>query len=210
MRALMSGFRWASKPSFAMLFAGIFMLGAMPARASSEALETIQATYLNGDNVVSVSLTIDNYSTPSGLQTLSQAFAAGQDQGLAIALSKTIAAGRCSITGVGSFDVAFIQMVVTPTGRKITFITNRPLQFGESTPDSASRSFDLAVGEFDINDRDNSKSTGYLYPASKLAIDPQGEFHYNLAGAPWTLINVLDWKGTPASVQMDNAQAVKP
>ena len=58
--------------------------------------------------------------------TLSQAFQEGQDQRLAAALSKTKAVGRCSIAGAISYDVAFIQMQQTPTGRKIVFITSRP------------------------------------------------------------------------------------
>jgi hypothetical protein len=124
---------------------------------------------------ISVTLIIYNYSTPSDLQILSQAFGEGQDRGLATALSKTKAVGHCSITGALSYDVAFIQMVVTPTGRKITFITSRPHQFDEADP-PARQSFDLAIGQFDLNDTDNTKSTGFLYPASKLVIDKQGEF----------------------------------
>jgi hypothetical protein len=54
-------------------------------------------------------------------------------------------------------------MVLTPTGRKITFITNRPLQAGGASPDTPSQSFDLAVGQFNLNDTDNTKSTGFLY-----------------------------------------------
>ena len=81
--------------------------------------------------MISVTLTIDDYSAPSEVQSLSQAFAEGQDRALVIALSKTKAVGHCSINGALSYDIAFIQMVVTPTGRKITFITNRPPQMGE-------------------------------------------------------------------------------
>jgi hypothetical protein len=58
------------------------------------------------------------------------------------------------------------------------------------------QSFDLAVGQFDLNDTDNTKSTGFLYPASKLVIDKQGVFRYDLSGNPWPLANVLDSKAT--------------
>jgi hypothetical protein len=102
------------------------------------------------------------------------------------------------MSGNLSFDVAFIQMVVTPTGRQITFITIRPLQSDEVDANSESRSFDLMVGQFDMNDTDNAKSTGFLYPASRLVIDEQGEFHYDLAGNPWSLMNVLDSNWAPA------------
>jgi hypothetical protein len=35
------------------------------------------------------------------------------------------------------------------------------------------------------------------YPASTLAIDEQGKFHYDLAGNPWPLVNVFDSNSTP-------------
>jgi hypothetical protein len=144
--------------------------------------------------MISVTLTIDGFSNLADMQTLSQAFQEGQDQALVIALSKTKAVGRCSISGALSYEVAFIQMVLTPTGRQITFITNRPLQAGSASPDTLSQSFDLAVGQFNLNDTDNTKSTGFLYPASKLVIDEKGEFHYDLTGAPWSLVNILDFR----------------
>jgi hypothetical protein len=53
----------------------------------------------------------------------------------------------------------------------------------------------LVVGQFDLNDTDPTKSTGLLYPASKLVINQQGAFHYDLAGSPWSLVDVLDSEG---------------
>ena len=88
-------------------------------------------------------------------------------------------------------------MVVTPTGRQITFIANRPLQPDEVNPSTDSQSFDLMIGQLDINDTDNTKSTGFLYRASRLVIDEQGEFHYDLAGSPWSMVNVLDSNWAP-------------
>ncbi|HEY1209540.1 MAG TPA: hypothetical protein VGE85_09235 [Terracidiphilus sp.] len=195
MRLLANVIRCARKTGFTiLLLVGTFTLGAAVGFAASPNSETIQATYTQAGKTISITLIIYNYSTPSDLQVLSQAFEEGQDRGLATALSKTKAAGHCSITGALSYDVAFIQMVVTPTGRKITFVTSRPHQFDEVDPGAQSQSFDLAIGQFDLNDIDNTKSTGFLYPASKLVIDKQGMFHYDLAGNPWSLVNVLDSK----------------
>jgi hypothetical protein len=189
--------RCACKLGFSsLLLVGTLTLGTTQGFSASPNSETIQATYAQADNMISVTLTIDDYSAPSEVQSLSQAFAEGQDRALVIALSKTKAVGHCSINGALSYDIAFIQMVVTPTGRKITFITNRPPQIGEVKSDTSFQSFDLAVGQFDLNDTDNTKSTGFLYPASKLVIDKQGEFHYDLTATPWLLVNVLDSKGT--------------
>jgi hypothetical protein len=180
-----------------LMLAGTFTLATTLGFAGSPASETIQATYSQAGNTIGITLIVYNYSTPSDLQVLSQAFHEGQDRGLATALSKTKAAGQCSITGALSYDVAFIQVVLTPTGRQITFITSRPHPLAEADPASVSPSFDLAVGQFDLNDTDPAKSTGFLFPASKLVIDERGEFHYDLAGSPWALVNVLDSNGTP-------------
>jgi hypothetical protein len=195
MRPLANVIRCARKKAFTiLLLVGTFTLGTSLGFAASPNSETIQATYTQAGKTIGITLIIYNYSTPSDLQVLSQAFEEGQDRGLATALSKTKAAGHCSITGALSYDVDFIQMVVTPTGRKITFITSRPHQLDEAGPGTESQSFDLAVGQFDLNDTDNTKSTGFLYPASKLVIDKQGVFRYDLAGNPWSLVNVLDSK----------------
>jgi hypothetical protein len=188
-----------------LLLVGLLVLGATP--GSSSGSEKIQATYTQEGNVVSVTLVIYGYTTPSEKQILSLAFEEGHDQGLVAALSKSKAAGLCSITGDLSFDVAFIQMVLTPTGRQITFITSRPLRSDEVNPDSESQSFDLMVGQFDMNDTDNTKSTGFLYPASRLVIDEQGVFHYDLAGGSWSLVNVLDSNWTPALAERDAPEA---
>ena len=89
-------------------------------------------------------------------------------------------------------------MVVTPTGHEVSVLANRPLQSDEVNLNSDCQSFDLMVGQFDMNDTDNTKSTGFLYPASRLLMDEQGEFHYDLAGSPWSLVNVLDSNWAPA------------
>ena len=198
MRRLTSMIRWVRKSGFSsLLLAGLWALGATPGFSSSPGSEKIQATYAKDGNVVSVSLIVYNYTTSADLQLLSLAFQEGQDRELAAVLSKTKAAGHCSIAGDLSFDVAFIQMVVTPTGREITFIANRPLRSDEVNPNPDAQSFDLMVGQFDMNDTDNTKSTGFLYPASRLVVDEQGEFHYDLAGSPWSLVNVLDSNWAP-------------
>jgi len=181
-----------------LLLAGIGTLAATPASAIGPDTETIQATYAQAGNTLTLTLVIYNYSSPSDLETLSQAFQAGHDRALATALSRTQAAGRCTINGEPSFDVAFIQMVLTPIGRKITFVTSRPHISDEIDPPASPGSFDLAVGEFDLNDTDNTQSTGFLYPARKLVVDKQGEFHYDLDDSAWPLVSVLSSKDSPA------------
>jgi hypothetical protein len=128
---------------------------------------------------------------------LVEAFTKGQNQGLVNALFKMKAVGHCSITGTLGYDVAFIRMIPTPIGRKIRFVTNRLLRFGEVYYDTQSQSFNLTAGEFELNDQDKSKSTGVLYPLCQLAIDKEGELQIQLNQNPWKLVNIIDWKGTP-------------
>jgi hypothetical protein len=193
-----------------LLLVGLLALGTIPGFSSSPSPQTIRATYSQAGNTIGVTLIVYNYSTSADLKVLSLAFQEGQDRELATALSKTKAVGLCTITGDLSFDVAFIQMVVTPTGREITFIANRPLQSDEVNPNPDSESFDLMVGQFSMNDTDNTKSTGFLYPASRLVMDEQGEFHYDLAGSPWSLVNVLDSNWAPALAGRETPEATGP
>jgi hypothetical protein len=125
-----------------------------------------------------------------------EAFNKGQNQGLVKALGKMKAVGHIEITGTLGFDCAYIKMTPTPTGRKIVFVTNRLITFGEAWTDSQSQSFDLTAGQFDLNDSDKSKSTGQLYPLAQLILNKEGELQLELNQNPWRLSGVLDWKGT--------------
>jgi hypothetical protein len=162
--------------------------------------ETIEASAMGTSTllgqVVGISVEIYDFSTPEDRQVLVEAFEKGQNNGLVSALSKMRAVGHCSITGTLGYDVSFIRMIPTPTGRKIRWVTNRQLRFGEVYADSQSQSFNLTGGEFDIDDTDKNKSTGVLYPACQLAIDKQGQLQFQLNQNPWKLVDIIDWKGT--------------
>ena len=163
--------------------------------------ETIEATAMGTGtqlgSEVNISLEIYKYSTPEDRQMLIQAFDKGQNQGLVNALSRMKAVGHCSITGTLGYDVAYIGLIPTPTGRKIRFVTNRLLRFGEVYWDTQSTAYNLTAGEFDLNDQDKKKSTGVLFPLAQLAIDKEGQLQIQLNQNPWKLVDVLDWKGTP-------------
>ena len=163
--------------------------------------ETIEASAMGTSTqlgrVVGIRFIIYEYSTPEDREILIQAFQKGQNQGLVNALTKMRAVGRISITGTLGFDVSYIRMIPTPTGRKIRFVTNRQLTFGEVWADSRSTAYNLTAGEFDLNDTDKSKSAGVLYPAAQLVVNKQGELEFNLNKNPWNLVNIIDWAGTP-------------
>ena len=185
---------------FSLVITGLLIAGSIPGFAANKS-ETIDATAMGTSTQMgsdfSITLNIYDYSTQADKQILIQAFQQGKDQGLVNALSKMKAAGHIEVTGTLGYDCSYIQMIPTPTGRKIRFVTNRPLRFGEVYWDTRSTAYNLTAGEFDVNDTDKSKSTGVLYPAAELVIDKQGELQMNLIGNPWNLVNIIDWKGTP-------------
>ena len=184
-----------------LLVSGLLILAAFPAISAKKVKdETIEATAMGTGSqmgqMIGISVEIYEYSTPEERQNLLEAFAKGQNQGLVNALTKMHAVGHISVTGTLGYDLAFIRMIPTPTGRKVRFVTNRQLRFGEVWADAQSTSFNLTAGEFDLDDSDKSKNTGVLYPECQLAIDKQGQLQFQLTQNAWKLVDVLDWKGT--------------
>lgn len=181
-----------------LLLIALLTLGSTP--VFSDKPETIEASAMGTGTqmgqVYEFRLVINEYSTMEDRQVLVQAFSTGQNQGLVNALSKMRAVGRVSLTGTLGYDCSFIRLIPTPTGRKIRFVTNRQLRFGEVWTDSQSQAFNLTAGEIDINDQDKNKSTGVLYPAAQLVIDKQGQLQIDINQNAWKLVDVLDWKGT--------------
>jgi hypothetical protein len=184
-----------------LMVSGLLILAAFPASSAKKVKdETIEATAMGTGTqmgqMIGISVEIYEYSTPEERQLLMDAFAKGQNQGLVNALTKMHAVGHISITGTLGYDLAFVRMIPTPTGRKIRFVTNRQLRFGEVWADAQSTSFNLTAGEFDLDDTDKSKNAGVLYPECQLAIDKQGQLQIQLNQNAWKLVDVIDWKGT--------------
>jgi hypothetical protein len=165
-----------------------------------EKYETIDATAYGtstqlGRNV-GVTVIIYEFSTPEDRDILVEAFQKGQNQGLVNALQKMKAVGRIQIPGTLGYDLSFIRLIQTPTGRTIRFVTNRKIAFGEAYANTQSQSFDLTAGELQLNDQDKSKSGGVLYPACQFTINKDGELQIELNQNAWRLSNIIDWKGT--------------
>ena len=184
----------------AALLLGLLMVSSLPGFARDKN-ETIEATAFGtgtqlGANI-GVTLDIYQYSTPADKQILIQAYEKGQNQGLVNALQKMKAVGHVEITGTLGNDCSYIKMIPTPTGRKIIFVTNRWIRFGEAYYDTQSQSFNLTAGIIEINDQDKNKSTDVLYPAAQLVLDKEGQLQWDLRENPWKLVDVLDWRGTP-------------
>jgi hypothetical protein len=178
----------------------LLLAAAVPAiSADDKPTETIDAQAMGtstqmGRNV-GIKVIINRYSTQADRQVLVAAFKKGQHQGLVKALQDMKPVGRIAITGTLGYDLAYIALIPSPTGRKIRFATNRLVRFGEAYANTQSQSFDLTAGEFDLNDADNKKSGGVLYPAAQLIINKQGQLQFELRQNPWKLVNIIDWNG---------------
>ncbi len=161
-------------------------------------IETVTANAWGTSNLlgakIGVTLNVYQYSTPEEGSILAEAFRKGSNQGLLNALRRMKAVGRLKLTGTLGFDVSYITMIATPTGRKIRFVTNRQLVFGEAYSDSTSQSQNVTAGEIDLNDQDMSRSTGVLYPATQVGIESDGQLSIKLVANAWRLSTVTDWK----------------
>ena len=183
-----------------LLIISLLIAGSTPGFSANKS-ETIEASAMGTGTQLGaqfgITLNIYDYSTRADRQMLVQAFEKGKNQGLVNALSKMKAAGHIEVTGTLGYDCSYIRMIPTPTGRKIQFVTNRLLRFGEVYWDTRSAAYNLTAGELDLNDTDKSKSTGVFYPEAELVINKHGELQMNLVGNSWNLVDILDWSGTP-------------
>jgi len=164
---------------------------------------TIDATAMGTSTqlgqTVNVKVNIYQFSTEEDRAILVEAYKKVQNQGLVNALTKMKADGHIAITGTIGYDLSFIRLIPTPTGRKIRFVTNRLLRFGEAYYSTQSKEYNLTAGEIEINDSDKNKSSGVLYPAAQLVINKEGQLEIQLRKNPWKLVNIIDWNkaGTP-------------
>jgi hypothetical protein len=133
-----------------------------------------------------VKVIINQFSTAQDRET--------QDA-LVSALSKMKGVGRLRLPSTVGYSIAYARSIPTPSGRKIRFVTDRPIAIGEQRNMTRSESYGLTAGEIDINEQDKSKSTGVLYPAAQLVINKEGELQFELFKNPWQLANITDWKG---------------
>ena len=177
------------------MLAPILLLGAALLVNAAVAQETIDATAQGtstqlGKNT-SIKLIITSYSTPEDKKVIDDAFAKGQNQGLVDALQKMKSVGRIQIPGTLGYDLAYVRSTPTPTGRKIRFVTNRKIAFGEAYRNTQSQAYNLTGGEINIDDTDNKKSAGVLYPAAQLVINKEGDLQIELRKNPWKLNNIL-------------------
>jgi hypothetical protein len=190
----------ARKFGYGSLLLALLLAAVIPASSQDDRkIETIDATARGTStqlgHTVSVKITIYQFSTPEDRKVLVDAFNKGQHQGLVKALTDMKSVGRIAIPGTLGYDLSYIALIPTPTGRKIRFATNRVIQFAEAYYNTQSTAYDLTAGEIDLNDSDKNKSSGVLYPAAQLIINKKGELQFELRKNPWNLVNIIDWNG---------------
>ncbi len=157
--------------------------------------EFIQATAMGTSTqlgkLVSVNIIIDKYSTANDQKALIAAFEEKGNEGLAHALDKMSAKGRIAITGTLGYDLNYIRQFPLPDGsRKIRFVTDRPITFGESWSASRSRDYSLSGGEITLS-KEKGKSSGILLPAAQFKLDKDKHLEIEAFQNPWKLENIM-------------------
>lgn len=161
----------------------------LPKQVYIQAQAMGQSTQLG--RTFSVTLIIQEFSTPADQKALLEAFQAKGNEGLVNALDKMHTKGRMSITGTLGYDVSYIRMWKQPDGgTKLRLVTNRPIQFGEAWSDSRSMDYSLSGVEVVIYP-DKKKNSGTLLPAVKLKMNKQNQLELETYQNPWKLVNIM-------------------
>ena len=183
------------KFGYGSLLLALLLAAVIPSFAEETIDATAMGTSTQMGRTVGIKIIINRFSTEEDRQVLVEAFKKGQNQGLVKALENMKPVGRIAITGTLGYDLAYIRLVKTPTGRQIRFATNRLIRFAEAYYNSQSQAYDLTAGIINLNDNDKNKSGGALYPASQLIINKKGELQFELRQNAWNLVNIIDWNG---------------
>lgn len=182
---------------FAAFAASVFFLVASSSVLAQRPIKQISATAMGTStqlgSVVSIDLRIREYSTANDQAALLEAFKTDGSEGLVNALEKMHSKGRIAVTGTLGFDVNYIREFKMEDGsRKIRFVTDRPITFGEAWGSRRSRDFNITIGEIIIRKGRNA-STGTLMPAARVRLNRDGELEIETFQNPWNLTNIRVW-----------------
>lgn len=166
--------------------------------AQKQKTEQISATAMGTSTqmgrVISIDIRINEYSVPDDQKALLGAFEEKGTEGVANALHKMNAKGRIAITGTLGFDLNYVRVFNMPDGsRKIRFVTDRPISFGEAWSSGRSMDYSLSMGEIIIS-KTKGETKGTLLPAAKFKVDKSGDLEIEALQNPWNLTNIKVWK----------------
>jgi hypothetical protein len=158
-----------------------------PKRETFQAVAMGQST--QAGRMFHVNIIVEEYSTAEDQQILLEAFNSKGMEGLSDALSKMKPKGRLSITGMLGYEVTYVRSFPTATGRKIRFVTSRPITFGEARAGSRSSDYSLSAIELNISN-EKGQNTGILLPACQFKIDKENQLEIENYQNPWKLQNI--------------------
>src|SRR5215203_5822144 len=154
---------------------------------------TARGTSTQMGRIISIDVRINEYSTSDDRAALIEVFRADGSQGLANALDKMKSKGRVAITGTLGYDLNYIREFKMPDGtRRIRFVTDRQILFGEAWGSTRSKDYMLAMGEINFTG-EKGKNTGTLMPATKMRLNKDGEIELETFQNPWNLTNIKVW-----------------
>ncbi len=173
----------------------LLFLGSGAIAQKSEQISAVaMGTSTQLGRMVSVDVRISELSTPEDQKVLLGVFAESGNEGLTNALEKMKSKGRIAVTGTLGYDVNYIREFKMPDGsRKIRFVTDRAIRFGEAWGQTRSLDYTLAMGEIIIA-KDKKNSSGTLMPVAKLKLNKEGEIEIETYQNPWKLTNIKVWK----------------
>jgi hypothetical protein len=149
---------------------------------------TAMGTSTQLGRIVNIDVRVNEYSTPEDQKILFDAFRRRGSQGLANSVEKMSSKGRIAITGTIGYDLNYIrEFKMADGGRKIRFVTDRPISFRESWYGTRSRDYQLCMGEIILGP--NGKYSGTLMPAAMLRLK-SGEVEIEAYQNPWRLTNI--------------------
>jgi hypothetical protein len=151
---------------------------------------TAQGTGTQMGRVISIQITIEEYSTADDQNALMEAYQEKGQEGLFHALDKMKAKGRMAITGTLGYDINYIRTFPMPDGsRKIRIVTDRPVRFAEAWSSSRSSDYNLSAAEIIVSPQ-KGKSSGTLLPACQFKIDKENGLEIENFQNPWKLSNI--------------------
>lgn len=160
------------------------------AQKSEQISGTAMGTGQQTGRIINIDLRIFERSVAADQKALLEAFAQNGSEGLANALDKMNSKGRVAITGTLGYDVNYIREFKMPYGsRKIRFVTDRPIRFGEAWGSTRSMDYQISIGEIIIR-KEKGKSSGTLLPATKVKLNKDGEIEFEAFQNPWNLTNI--------------------
>lgn len=122
-----------------------------------------------------VTISIESYSSAEDAQRLQAALVEGGPDSLLKALEKMKPIGRIERAGtVGFYDLKFIRSVPTPTGRRITAVTDRPIGFLEAYFAGRSTNYKFGILQIDLKDDKKGREEGagaLIYAAQIKVLD---------------------------------------